>query len=55
MICHPFLLFLLAFLGNTALSDDFIDCVRVVHFLSYWLLKLPLSGCCSVSSMHSLS
>ena len=46
---------LLVFLGSTALSDDFMGCLTVVHFLSHWLLKLPLSGCFSVSSMHSLS
>ena len=46
-----FCFFLLAFLGSTAFSDDFIDCLTVVHFWSHWLLKLPLSGCCSVSSV----
>ena len=50
MICH-----LLAFLGSSAQSDDFMDSLTVVHFLSHWLLNLSLSGCCPASSMHGAS
>ena len=46
---------MMSFLGSTALSDDFMDCLTIMHFLSHRLLQLPLSGCCFVSSMRRLS